>query len=123
MAKNKSIVKILGIGIILFFTLALISSEVWARAGGGRSGGFRGSRSYSAPASRQGPPSIKEVSRPLQEPCPDPNSPLSQSTGSPFLRGLAGGLAGGFLGSLLFGGMGHGAGSGWGSGGSGVSGF
>ena len=45
MAKNKSIVKILGIGIILFFTLALISSEVWARAGGGRSGGFRGSRS------------------------------------------------------------------------------
>ncbi len=49
-----------------------------------------------------------------------PNSPLSQSTGSPFLRGLAGGLAGGFLGSLLFGGMGRAAGSGWGSGGSGI---
>jgi predicted lipid-binding transport protein (Tim44 family) len=122
MSKNKSVAKFLGIGIILFFTLALISSEVWARAGGGRSGGFRGSRSYSAPQSsgssqyqRTVPPSSGTMSR--------PNSPLSQSTGSPFLRGLAGGIAGGFLGSLLFGGMGHGAGSGWGSGGSGGIGF
>ncbi len=48
MKKNRSILKFLGIGVILFLTLALISSEVWARAGGGRSGGFRGSRSFSA---------------------------------------------------------------------------
>jgi len=47
------------------------------------------------------------------------------STGSPFLRGLAGGIAGGFLGSMLFSGLGHGAmGSGGGSGGGlGGSGF
>lgn len=118
MTKNKSIVKLFGMGIILVFALALISSEIWARAGGGRSGGFRGSRSYSAPQSpgtsqyqRSTPPSSGYMS--------GTNSPSSQSTGSPFLRGLAGGLAGGFLGSLLFSGMGHGA-SGWGSGGSGI---
>jgi predicted lipid-binding transport protein (Tim44 family) len=122
MTKNKSIVTILGIGLILFFTLALISSEVWARAGGGRSGGFRGSRSYSAPQS----PGTSQYQRSVPPPSgttSTPNSPLSQSTGSPFLRGLAGGIAGGFLGSLLFSGMGHGAGSGWGSGGSGGIGF
>jgi predicted lipid-binding transport protein (Tim44 family) len=114
MTKNNSIVKLLGIGIILVFTLALISSEVWARAGGGRSGGFRGSRSYSAPRT-QSPGSV-----PPSGTMANQNRPFAQSTGSPFLRGLAGGLAGGFLGSLLFSGMGRAAGSGWGSGGSGI---
>jgi predicted lipid-binding transport protein (Tim44 family) len=119
MTKNKSIVKLLGIGIILVFTLALISSEVWARAGGGLSGGFRGSRTYSAPRT-QSP--VLTPSAPLSSPgyTPNPTAPYSQPTGSPFLRGLGGGLLGGFLGNLLFSGMGRGAsGSGWGSGGSG----
>ena len=43
MIKNKSVAKFFGIGIILVFALTMITSEVWARAGGGRSGGFRGS--------------------------------------------------------------------------------
>ena len=120
MLKNKSSVKILGIGIILAFTLALISSELWARAGGGRSGGFRGSRSFSAPRTQSPGTSPYQRSVPPSGTMSNPNSPLSQSTGSPFLRGLAGGVAGGFLGSLLFGGMGRAAGSGWGSGGSGI---
>ncbi len=67
MAKDKSIVKILGIGIILVFTLALISSEVWARAGGGRSGGFRGSRSYSAPQSPGTFPVSKKCPAPFRK--------------------------------------------------------
>ncbi|MBI5582201.1 MAG: Tim44 domain-containing protein [Deltaproteobacteria bacterium] len=99
----------------LGFALVLISSEVWARAGGGRSGGFRGSRPYSAPRTTSpsptspGAPSSGFANR---------TNPLSQATRSPFLTGLAGGLAGGFLGSLLFGGMGHGAmGAGGGGGG------
>lgn len=118
MIKNKPIVKFLGIGIVLIFTLALISSEVWARAGGGRSGGFRGSRSFSAPSAprTQSPGSVP----PSSGYTANQNRPFGQSTGSPFLRGLAGGLAGGFLGSLLFSGMGRAAGSGWGSGGSGI---
>ena len=113
--------KLLGIGILLIFTLALISSEVWARAGGGRSGGFRGSRSFSAPRTQS--PGTSQFQRNIPSSSgytSNPNNPLSQSTGSPFLRGLAGGLAGGFLGSLFFGGMGRASGSGWGSGGSGI---
>jgi predicted lipid-binding transport protein (Tim44 family) len=121
MTRNKSLLKFLGMGIILCFTLALISMEVWARAGGGRSGGFRGSRSFSAPQTQsprtsQSPGNVP----PSSGYTGNQNRPISQSTGSPFLRGLAGGLAGGFLGSLLFGGMGRAAGSGWGSSGSGI---
>jgi predicted lipid-binding transport protein (Tim44 family) len=116
MTKNKAIVKFLGMGIILAFTLALISGEVWARAGGGLSGGFRGSRTYSAPRT-QSP--VLTPSAPPSSPgyTPNPTTP----TGNPFLRGLGGGLLGGFLGSLLFSGRGSGAsGSSWGSGGSGM---
>jgi predicted lipid-binding transport protein (Tim44 family) len=118
MSMNKPVFKFLGIGIILCFTLALISGEIWARAGGGRSGGFRGSRSYSAPRTQSPGTSQFQSSRPT--PSPSTGVMNSPSTGSPFLRGLAGGIAGGFLGSLLFGGMGRAAGSGWGSGGSGI---
>jgi len=112
MIKNNSVAKCLGIGIILVFVLAIISSEVWARAGGGLSGGSRGSRSFSAPRTQSPAPSQFQRST---------TPPSSGVTGSPFLRGLAGGIAGGFLGSMLFSGLGHG---GWGSGGGlGGSGF
>jgi predicted lipid-binding transport protein (Tim44 family) len=119
MSKKKSFFKFIGIGIILVFTMALISSEVWARAGGGRSGGFRGSRSFSAPRTPS-PGTSQNQTRVPPSTGYNQNTPFSQSTGSPFLRGLAGGLAGGFIGSLLFGGMGRAAGTGWGSGGSGI---
>ena len=115
--KNKRfLIKFLGLVIILVFTLALVSSEVWARAGGGRSGGFRGSRSFSAPRTAPSGPSQSPTT-----PSSTVNRPFSQPGGSPFLRGLAGGLVGGFLGSMLFGGLGHGAmGSGGGGGGFGM---
>jgi predicted lipid-binding transport protein (Tim44 family) len=117
MKENKSVIKFLGLGIILIFTIALISSEVWARAGGGRSGGSRGSRSFSAPKTTS--PGASQ----FQKSAPAPSSGFMNrpSTGSPFLRGLAGGMVGGLLGSMLFGGMGHaGMGGGGGLGGSGI---
>jgi predicted lipid-binding transport protein (Tim44 family) len=117
MNKHKSIIKFLGLGIILLFTVALISDELWARAGGGSSGGSRGSRSFSAPKSTS--PSPSQSPSPAPAPGSTLNRPFSQSTGSPFLRGIAGGLVGGFLGNMLFGGMGHG----WGGGAGGGSGF
>jgi len=121
MTKNKAIVKLLGMGIILIFTLALISSEVWARAGGGRSSGFRGSGSFSSPrTSSPGTSQYQGSVPPSSGSMANQNSPYAQSTGSPFWRGLAGGLAGGFLGNLLFGGLGRAGGSGWGSSGSGI---
>lgn len=115
MIINKSIAKFFGIGIILVLALMMITSEVWARAGGGRSGGFRGSRSYSAPQTTS--PGTSQ----FQGSTPSPSTGLmnTPSSGSPFLRGMAGGLAGGLLGNMLFGGMGHG----WGGGGFGGSGF
>jgi predicted lipid-binding transport protein (Tim44 family) len=115
MMKKKSQYKILGVGILMLFVFALVAGEVWARAGGGRSGGFRGSRTYSAP--RTAPSGPSQFQQPMSPTSPSGNQPFSQPGGSPFLRGLGGGLLGGFLGSLLFGGLGHSAGSGWGGGG------
>ncbi|HMK64748.1 MAG TPA: TIM44-like domain-containing protein, partial [Thermodesulfobacteriota bacterium] len=116
MKKNKAVLKFLGLGLILFLVTAFISAEVWARAGGGMSSGSRGSRSYSAPRSTTpGPSQYQSPSTPS----PMYNSPMSQPSGSPFLRGLAGGMVGGLLGNMLFGGMGHG----WGGGGFGGSGM
>jgi predicted lipid-binding transport protein (Tim44 family) len=115
MNMNKTL-RFLGLGIVLLFNVALISDELWARAGGGGSGGSRGSRSFSAPKSTS--PGTSQFQSPSPAPGSTLNSPFSQSTGSPFLRGLAGGMVGGLLGNMLFGGMGHGGGGG-GLGGSG----
>src|SRR3970040_2284558 len=89
---------------------------VEARAGGGRSGGFRGSRTYQAPAR----PSQPSPSQPRREASPPPQQPgpLAPQPGG-FMRGLAGGLVGGLFGSLLFSGLAN-AGWGGGLGGSGI---
>lgn len=106
--------------VMAFFTLTLVlESAAWARAGGGRSMGSRGSRSFSTPSS----PS--PGSQPFNSGPGMTSPPLQPSAGgtfsrSPFMQGLAGGLAGGFLGSLLFGGMGHAAPGGVGGGGLGL---
>ena len=100
-----------------FIGLSQIALETYAdaRAGGGRTGGFRGSRSYQAPSrpSQPGPSQQKrEATAPPQQP-----GPVAPQPGG-FMRGLAGGIMGGFLGSLLFSGL---AQAGWGGlGGSGI---
>lgn len=87
-----------------------------ARAGGGRSFGSRGSRSYSRPVA---PPSQGYPSRQYApSPGPSPTQPYPQP--SPgyggFGRSLLGGLAGGFLGGMLFRSLGFGGGYGGGGG-------
>ncbi len=91
----------------------VLESYVEARAGGGGSGGFRGSRTYQAP-SRQAQPTQprRETTPPPQQP-----GPLAPQPGG-FMRGLGTAIVGGFLGSMLFSGLTH-AGMG-GFGGSGI---
>jgi predicted lipid-binding transport protein (Tim44 family) len=89
-------------------------SFVDARAGGGRSGGFRGSRSSQAPSrpSQTSPSQQREATPPASQ-----AAPMASQPGG-FMRGLGGGLLGGFLGAMLFSSFAH-AGMG-GFGGSGI---
>lgn len=115
--------RLLAISVILLFSVVWVN-WAFARIGGSRSFGSRGSRSMSTPT-RSYSPSTPSA--------PSPASPGSTSTGANaapgqtpsqypppqpggFMRGMAGGLAGGFLGSMLFGGMGGGTGGGGGIG-------
>lgn len=89
---------------VLVLASLLWVAEAWARAGGGSSGGFRGSRSYSAPARSPGQVSPSRPVSPTSPVAPSAAAPGSQRPG---WGGMLGGLlVGGLLGSLLFGGLG-----------------
>ncbi len=125
MRQKKGGLAALVLSVIFLFGLAVVlESTAWARAGGGRSSGSRGSRSFSSPSmpSRPSPsPSPGVTPRPSQ-PSPGfgaPSSPGMARSPSPFWSGLAGGVAGGLLGNMLFGSRGY-AGTGGGFGGSGI---
>ena len=79
----------------------LLESGADARAGGGSSGGSRGSRSFQSPTRPSPGPSQqrREALPPQQQP-----GPVGPQPGG-FMRGLAGGIMGGVLGSLLFSGL------------------
>jgi predicted lipid-binding transport protein (Tim44 family) len=94
-----------------------IAAEAEARAGGGRSFGSRGTRSYSQPVSPSTAPSPYQAT-------PQPASPAGpspfaqpQPAGGGFLRSMAGGIAGGMLGGMLFRSLGMGGAGGMGGGG------
>ena len=98
---------------VLFLSITVLELTAEARAGGSRSSGSRGSRSYSKPASTYSQPGQTR-----QQAATAPNA-APQPAGGGFLRSMAGGLAGGMLGSMLFssfagagGGMGGSAGGG-----------
>ncbi len=81
----------------------VLESYADARAGGGRSGGSRGSRSFQAP-SRSAQPSPSQPRReaaPPQQP-----GPMAPQPGG-FMRGIGTAILGGFLGSMLFSGLAH----------------
>jgi predicted lipid-binding transport protein (Tim44 family) len=103
-------------GLFAFVGLAQIVMESYAeaRAGGGRSGGFRGSRSYRAPAApaRSNPTQPGREARPAQQP------PATMPQTGGLMRGLGTAILGGFIGSMLFSGLAHAGGFG-GFGGSG----
>jgi predicted lipid-binding transport protein (Tim44 family) len=109
------------IGLVIFtvfFLLSVVSIEAWARAGGGRSMGSRGSRSYSAPPSTPAPAPANPSQGSRQYGAPAAPSP-SPFGGGGFLRGMAGGIVGGMIGGMLFRSLGF-AGGGAGSTGGGI---
>jgi predicted lipid-binding transport protein (Tim44 family) len=92
-------------GIIFLFALVFLCTwalqlEAWARAGGGRSMGSRGSRSMTAPKPYTAPRPSQPSStyNPTRPSTPAPGA--SQSGG--FMRSLGGGILGGLAGGMLF---------------------
>ena len=85
--------RFLAIACLVVVALAplLLVTDAWARVGGGRSGGSRGSRSYSSPARPSQSPA--NPSRPSTPP-----SSFQQPQRSGWGAGLMGGLAGFALG-------------------------
>ena len=100
----------------LFLVGYVLELDAYARAGGSRSVGSRGSRTYSAP-SPSAPSQSSAAPRYAQ-----PQQPMSQPFQQPggFMRSLAGGLVGGLLGGMLFRSLGFAGGSGFGGGGIGL---
>ncbi len=100
------------IAAFLMVTVAVLETSAFARAGGGRSSGSLGSRSYSRPSTPYSQPS---PSRTQTAPSPYQQQPV----GGGFFRNMAGGILGGMLGGMLFRSLGFGGG-GMGGGGIGL---
>lgn len=109
---SRNIYKVFSIfAAVLFLSVTVLELEAFARAGGGRSSGSRGSRSYSSPSRSYTTPST---------PKPAPVQPtVPQQPGGGFWRSFGGGLVGGLVGGMLFRSLGFG-GFGGGFGGSGI---
>ena len=98
---------------VMFLSITVLELNAHARAGGSRSMGSRGSRSYSRPASPYSQPSQSRQVAPSA-------GPFQQQAGGGFMRSMAGGMMGGMLGSMLFGGSAGAATGGTGGGGIGM---
>jgi predicted lipid-binding transport protein (Tim44 family) len=98
---------------VMLVSVTVMEYEAYARAGGSRSTGSRGSRSYSRPASPTPQPA---PSRPQQA---APSPAFQQPAAGGFLRSMAGGIVGGMVGGMLFRSLGFGGGGGMGGGGGG----
>lgn len=93
---------------ILLASTTIFETSSFARVGGGRSFGSRGSRSYSLPSrSYQQPSPSRQQYSPSQTPY-QPSQQPRQPGG--FLRSMGGGILGGFLGGMLFRSLGFGSG-------------
>jgi len=113
MRKNR--LKMLSLIIaLLFASITFFEHDAFARMGGGRSFGSRGSRSYSPPSQYSNPGPSRQQAAPSQGQAA-PAAPV----GGGFMRGIGGGLLGGLLGGMLFSSLGFG-GMGSGFGGSGI---
>lgn len=109
MSPNKKMV-LMALGLFASIGLAQVVLEAVAeaRAGGGRSGGFRGSRSDQAPSQ------FGQSSQPRRDAMPPSQSasPLGGMQSGGFMRGLGTAMLGGFLGSMLFSGLANAGGAG-----------
>jgi predicted lipid-binding transport protein (Tim44 family) len=113
---KKQIVNVCAVLVaVLFLSITVFELNAHARAGGSRSMGSRGSRSYSAPASQP-----SRAIPPRQQAAPTTSPIPQQQPSGGFMRNMAGGvlggIAGGMLGGLLFRSLGM-AGGGMGGGG------
>jgi predicted lipid-binding transport protein (Tim44 family) len=112
---NKNRLKMLSLIIaLLFASITVFEGDAFARMGGGRSFGSRGSRSYSPPSQYSSPAPSRQQAAPSQGQAAPAAPP-----GGGFMRGIGGGLLGGLLGGMLFSSLGFG-GIGGGFGGSGI---
>ncbi|ACM21195.1 transport protein, Tim44-like domain, putative [Geotalea daltonii FRC-32] len=112
---KKNIARVFAIvAAVMFMSIAVLESNAEARAGGGRSSGYRGSRSYSQPNT-----SYSQPSQSRQQYNTAPNA-MQQRPGGGFLRGMAGGIMGGLLGGMLFSSLGFAGGGNMGGGGIGI---
>ena len=93
-----------------------LTAEAEARAGGGRTSGSRGSRSYSRPVAPSTAPSPYQSTPQQARPVSPSPFQQPQPAGGGFLRSMAGGLVGGMLGGMLFRSLGFGGGYGGGGG-------
>src|SRR5215510_10667935 len=102
MAISKRKISLMAISLFAFVGLSqiVIESCADARAGGGRSGGFRGSRSYQSPSRPTQP------SQPRREATPPPQqpSPMAPQSGG-LIASLGTRFFGGFPGPMLFSGL------------------
>ena len=99
---------------LLFASITVFEHDAFARMGGGRSFGSRGSRSYSPPSQYSSPGPSRQQAAPSQG-----QAAPAAPAGGGFMRGIGGGLLGGLLGGMLFSSLGFG-GMGGGFGGSGI---
>lgn len=85
----------------VFFFLSVLEIDAWARAGGGRSSGSRGSRSYTPPRATPAPipANPSQSGKQYGAPAAPAASPFG---GGGFLRSVAGGIVGGMIGGMLF---------------------
>lgn len=98
--NRKMVLMALGLFATLGLAQVILEAAAEARAGGGRSGGWRGSRSSQSPSQFGQPTQPRRETMPqTQQP-----SPFGQQSGG-FMRGLGTAILGGFLGSLLFSGL------------------
>ena len=112
---NRFITGMAILAAVFMVTVITLETDSFARAGGGRSSGSMGSRSYSRPVS----PSAPSAPRPQVQPAPSPTTPpplQPQPAGGGFFRSLAGGIMGGMLGGMLFRSLGFGGMGGMGGG-------
>ena len=90
---------------MILLSVCVWTSETWARAGGGKSTGSRGSRTSSSPQSPETTSPSRQAVPPsaVQQPMPQRSGWMSGLTG-----GIMGFALGGLLGGMLFGGPGSG---------------
>ena len=95
-------------GILTLFALLFLFAwafqlDAWARAGGGRSSGSRGSRSMTAPTPFTAPrPTTPSTSPNRPYTAPGATAPQPAPSSGSFMRSFGGGLLGGLAGGMLF---------------------